>query len=409
MTPTDRTLLRDLARRVADVAADPIQDERRALWRAQNSLRSVRPVIFISPEGSWIELVPEASLQCQDDDARGIERGLRQRLYAQEHFHDDTVCDADYRIGKALRGTGWGVGETITRPEEARGAYVWEGAIKTRADLEALTPPTVTVDEEASARNLAYYQDLFGDLLHVYFHNPCGGYALMDEWTRLRGITQTLMDMSDDPQLVHDGMRTLMEGHLARTESMLQQGITGLNNGNDYVGSGSWGWSDELPQADFAGTARLADMWGFCTAQIMSEVSPAMHEEFVIRYEAPLAERFGLNIYGCCEPLHRKLDLLKRHLPRLRRVSISPWADKAMSAEQLGDQIIFNWKPNPAVLAGVGFDEDWARSDIRETIDICRANGCPLDIVMKDTHTCQQQPQRFDRWAEIAREEVEKA
>ncbi len=408
MTPTDRTIIRDLARRVAAVAADPVQDERRALWRAQNALRPIRPVIYISPEGSWIELVPEDSLQCEDPTARAVERALRQRLYAQEHFHDDTVCDADYRIGKVLRGTGWGVGEKIIRPDEARGAYVWEAPIETRADLEALTPPTVTVDEEASAQVLEFYQDLLGDILRVCFHNPPGGYALMDEWTRLRGITQTLMDMSDEPDLVHDGMRTLMEGHLARTESMLEQGIISLNNGNDYVGSGSWGWSDELPQADFTGTVRLADLWGFCTAQIMSEVSPAMHEEFVLQYEAPIAARFGLNIYGCCEPLHHKLDMLKRHLPRLRRVSISPWADKAMSAEQLGNQIIFNWKPNPAVLAGVEFDEGWARQDLRETIDICRANGCALDIVMKDTHTCQLQPRRFDRWAEIAREEVER-
>jgi len=408
MTPNDRSILRDLARRVAEVAADPIQDERRTLWRAQNRLQPIRPLIFISPEGSWIELAPEASLQCQDDDARGVERALRQRLYAQEHFHDDTVCDADYRLGRILRDTGWGVGETITRPEESRGAYVWDAPIKTRADLERMTQPTVAVDEAASARVLAFYQDLFGDILNVYFHNPVGGYALMDEWTRLRGITQTFMDMSDDPQFVHDGMRTLMEGRLARTASMLEQGLLGVNNANDYVGSGSWGWSDELPQPDFAGTVRWQDLWGFCAAQIMSEVSPAMHEEFVLQYEAPIAERFGLNIYGCCEPLHRKLDLLKRHIPRLRRVSISPWADKAMSAEQLGDQIIFNWKPNPAVLAGVDFDENWARRDIRETIDICRANGCALDIVMKDTHTCQNQPWRFDRWAEIAREEVER-
>jgi hypothetical protein len=407
MTPTDRNIIRDLAKRVAEVAAEPIQEERRELWRRQNSLRPIRPVIFISPEGSWIELVPEDSLQCVEQDARTIERVLRQRLYAQEHFRDDTVCDADYRIGKSLRGTGWGVGETIIRPEEARGAYVWDAPIKTRADLEALTLPTVTVDEEMSAHVLGFYQDLFGDILKVYFHNPPGGYALMDEWTRLRGITQTLMDMNDDPQLVHDGMRTLMEGHLARTESMLAQGIISLNNGNDYVGSGSWGWTDELPKGDFAGTVRFQDLWGFCTAQIMSEVSPAMHEEFVIQYEVPIAERFGLNIYGCCEPLHLKLAMLKRRLPRLRRVSISPWADKRISAEELGDRIIFNWKPNPAVLAGVEFDEGWAREDLRETIDICRANACPLDIVMKDTHTCQGQPWRFDRWAEMAREEVE--
>jgi hypothetical protein len=65
-------------------------------------------------------------------------------------------------------------------------------------------------------------------------------------------------------------------------------------------------------------------MWGFCEAQTMSEVSPAMHEEFVLRYQLPVLERFGLNCYGCCEPLHLKLQMLKRRVPRLRRVSISP-------------------------------------------------------------------------------------
>jgi hypothetical protein len=150
-------------------------------------------------------------------------------------------------------------------------------------------------------------------------------------------------------------------------------------------------------------------MWGFCEAQTMSEVSPAMHEGFVLPYQLPIMERFGLNCYGCCEPLDLKLEFLMRRVPRLRRVSISPWADVRRSAERLGCDVIFSWKPNPAPLAAVEFSEEAVRADIRETIEAAHANDCALEIILKDTHTCNGEPQRFDAWARVAMEEARRA
>jgi hypothetical protein len=205
---------------------------------------------------------------------------------------------------------------------------------------------------------------------------------------------------------MHAGMKFLMEGVLDGMDALESQGLLSLNNDNDYCGSGAYGWSRELPSPGFDGAhVRLIDLWGFSTAQTMSEVSPAMHEEFVLRYQAPILERFGLNYYGCCEPLHLKIDMLKRHIPRLRRVSISPWADKRISAQKLGSDIIFGWKPNPAYLAAVELDGELVRRDIRETVDICKEYGCCLEMTIKDTHTCNHQPQRFDEWTRIAMEE----
>lgn len=408
MTINDREIIRDLAGRVAEEAANPRHEERRQRWYAHNALRGDRPLLYISPEGAWDELVAAEALECVDEDARWIEHGLRRRLYAAEHFADDQVCDTDYRVPLAISDSGWGLGPTYTHSNVARGAYVWEAPIKSLADLDRLQTPVVTHDPEESARRLEWHGELFGDLLDVQLQGVAhSGLGLIDEWTRLRGITQTFLDMSDNPQLLHAGMRRLMEGRLAWLQSLEDQDLLALNNGNDYAGSGAFGFSHELPQADFDGHVRTIDRWGFADAQTMSEVSPAMHEEFVLQFQLPLLERFGLNCYGCCEPLHRKLDMLKAQVPRLRRVSISTWADKAMSAEQLGGEIIFSWKPNPAALAGVGFDPEWVRSDIRETVAIARANGCKLEIVLKDTHTCQHHPERFDEWGQIARQEAD--
>jgi hypothetical protein len=87
-------------------------------------------------------------------------------------------------------------------------------------------------------------------------------------------------------------------------------------------------------------------MWGFAEAQEISGVSPAMHDEFVLQYKIPVLERFGLNCYGCCEPLHHKFAILAK-VPRLRRISISPWCGRAMAAEALGDRAIYSWKRIP--------------------------------------------------------------
>lgn len=407
ITQRDRTILRDLAKRVAQIAADPVQAKRRDIWYAQNALRPIRPPVFVSPEGAWVELIPQDTLACESDHARGLELGLRRRIYAHEHFGDDQVVDAEFRVPFAVTNTGWGIAPRMHRPEAERGAYVWDAPVESMADIERIATPTAEHDPEESERRLAWYQDLFGDTLDVRLHGRWWwALGLIDEWTRLRGITQTFLDMSDNPELLHAGMRRLMGGKLAWLEQLESLGVLSLNNGNDYVGSGGFGYTDELPQDDFDGHARLKDMWGFCEAQTMSEVSPAMHEQFVLPYQLPILERFGLKCYGCCEPLDLKLDFLLKRVPRLRRVSISPWADVRRSAERLGGDVIFSWKPNPAPLAAVMFDEDAIRRDIRETVRVATDHGCALEIILKDTHTCNHAPERFDRWARVAMQQA---
>jgi MarR-like DNA-binding transcriptional regulator SgrR of sgrS sRNA len=90
----------------------------------------------------------------------------------------------------------------------------------------------------------------------------------------------------------------------------------------------------------------------------------------------------------------------------MRRVSISPWADKRISAEKIQDRCVYSWKPNPAPLAAITFDPEAVRSDVRETVAIAREHGCTLEIILKDTHTCNHEPERFDLWSRVAMEEA---
>ena len=66
----DRRTLRDLARRVDEIAAQPIMTERKLLWGEHNSLLIKRPLMLVFPEGAWVELIPEESLICEGMEAR---------------------------------------------------------------------------------------------------------------------------------------------------------------------------------------------------------------------------------------------------------------------------------------------------------------------------------------------------
>jgi len=124
-----------------------------------------------------------------------------------------------------------------------------------------------------------------------------------------------------------------------------------------------------------------------------------------MRYEARILDNFGLNCYGCCEPLHMKIDYLRK-IPRLRRISMSPWVDLDIAAEGIGDKFIFSSKPNPAIIIQEPFNEASVRRDIAERCE--KARGCVLEIIMKDVHTAKNDISRLTRWTSIARETAEK-
>ena len=55
------------------------------------------------------------------------------------------------------------------------------------------------------------------------------------------------------------------------------------------------------------------------------------------------------------------------------------------------------------------FEGFWAEyTDTRHAVS-CSNGGAALEMILKDTHTCQYHPERFDRWTQIAREVVEES
>jgi len=400
----DREILRRLAGEMAQLAARDVENEKRDLWYRHNALQPTRPVVFCDPENGWNEIITEDQIQCEGELAQGWEFSLRKEIFWADSMGDDKVVDAVFNVPHVYEESDWGMHETVFKAV-AHGSYRWDSPLKNYDNLDQLRFPEITVDYEASGQLLALAEDTLGDILTVR-PKTMWWWTLGMTWTliNLRGLTQVMMDMYDHPDELHRLMGILRDGHLAKLDFLQDNGLLSLNNDNTYVGSGGFGFTRELPQADFdPARVRTIDMWGFCESQETVQVSPDMFEQFVFPYQVPILDRFGLNCYGCCEPLHSRWHVVKR-FPRLRRVSVSPWADVEKMAEYLGTDYIYSLKPTPADIALPTIDEDRIRRELRRTLAITK--GCRVEVIMKDNHTIGNNPQNVIRWCRIAQEEA---
>ena len=169
------------------------------------------------------------------------------------------------------------------------------------------------------------------------------------------------------------------------------------------MGSGGLGYTSELDAGSYPITAK--DIWGFAESQETVCVSPEMFEEFIFPYQEKLLSLFGLNCYGCCEPLDKRWHVVKR-FKNLRRVSVSTWADYSKMAEYLENKYIFSYKPSPTDLAVPNIHEDYIRKNIRDFLQATK--GCVIELLMKDNHTLGNNPGNLKNWVKIVRQEIDR-
>lgn len=406
----DARIIRRLAGEYAEAAALPVHREKADLWRRLNRLEPVRPLVWIN-EIPWQEMNvdDELTLGCSDPWLRSVENNLRRTLYQWRHLPCDMVLDpviaVDYLCSPTSSYADYGLEEQTLRPD-GEGSAGFLPIIQSESDVDRLRTPEVTMDWEETERRYQLLSEICDGIIPVekrgIRHQWCSPWDQMIRWY---GIERLFTDMIERPQLVHRLLHRFMAAvHqvLDRQEAM---GLLQAGNGNHRVGSGGLGITDELPPADFdPGHVQPKDQWGSATAQIFTGVSPAMHEEFSLQYERPYLERFGLTCYGCCEPLHNKIGIL-RSIKNLRRISMSCWIDVDKAVAEVRDDYIFSYKPIPAIFAGDRWDRDAGRAELAEVLQ--KAEGCRLELIMKDISTVAGEPRRLWQWAEMAMSLVE--
>lgn len=402
--PRERSILRDLAAKVAALASRPIEEEKGRLWTLHNDLQATRPLIFCDPENGWNEIIPQVEILCDDPLLRVWEMGLRKEIFWAERMQDDRVIEPLFDVPYHYTDSGYGVAEQVIRTDE-RGSYRYDSPIKDyERDFARLRSPEIAVDDEQTRRVRSLAEDILGDILQVRMKGVWWWTLGMTwDFIKLRGLENLMTDMLLHPAWVHRLMDFLCRSLHRKLDFLESHGLLSLNTGGSYVGSGGFGWTTQLPAEGFAGRVRTGDIWGFAESQETVGVSPAMFGEFIFPYQRSVLERFGLNCYGCCEPLENRWEYI-RTIPRLRRVSVSPWADARKMAELLGDRYIFSFKPSPVPLARPVLDERTVREELRGGLRAAR--DCRVEVIMKDNHTLGNNLQNAVRWVRLAREEA---
>ena len=197
--PHERIVLRDLARRVAEIAALPVMAHRREMWVRHNRLERVRPMLLVFPEGSWRELLPASQLVCETQEARRYEWALRRRIYYHEHIRDDTVTESNWVIAKRITDTGWGLTPRRKPSAQETGAWAFDPVIVEPGDLPKLRFPEVRYDEEGTRRDLEVAQDLLGGILDVQLKGAFRLIIIVTEVGILASQSMLLRRQRDSP------------------------------------------------------------------------------------------------------------------------------------------------------------------------------------------------------------------
>jgi hypothetical protein len=412
VTEPDKRILRNLGQRLAAFAALTVQDETADKWRALNGLKQVKPMVWID-EVPWHEMDvdDELRLQTTGEWSRYHEWELRKLIYQWEHMPGDMVIEPAVYSPLVVHNTAFGIAEDvdIAVTDEANSIVSRHFNIQLRdeEDLEKIRVPVVTHDALASEQQYQQLQEIFGGMVDVKTRGAngfCFWFAPWDEMIRWWGVQELLLDLYDRPELVHKAIDKLVNAYLSMLDQFEQQNLLRLNNTYYRIGSGGLGYTDELPQPGYDPEhVRAKDLWGNGAAQIFSDVSPLMHWEFSLQYEVRWMSRFGLNYYGCCDPLHRKMSILEK-IPNLRKVSMSPWVDVDQAVANVANRYVFSYKPNPAVFAEETWHVDKARHELETVLTKAKAHGCVVEVIMKDVSTLRYQPQRLWEWAAMAAE-----
>jgi len=409
LNQNDVAIIRKLAGDVARVAALPIQEQKKTLWRKINSLKPVRPMVMID-QVCWHELngKGELTLECQDPECRQYEDHLRRVLYQARHFPVDSVVEPVIGVGRAVSHSGFGVKIqqeiAVSDPNNSVVGHKFENQFVTEADLEKIRMPVVRHDPAETERRLAVAHELFDGLLEVRLVGYDPAYlSLWDPISMWMGVEEALYTLVDRPDYMHRLVGRMTEGYLSLLDQLETQGLLCGPQGTIHC---SGAYTDELPAPGYDPLRpRLKDLWCCGLAQMFSTVSPDMFKEFEIDYFNRMASRFGLVYYGCCDPLDGKMREV-RMIPRVRKISMSPWANEERGAAEIGSRYVYSRKPNPAFVAGETFHPERVREDLMTTRRICEKHGCPLEFILKDISTVGYCPERLDEWARVAMQVV---
>lgn len=404
----DITVLRSLANELMEIVNKPIQDERRSLWRKQNSFHRGRPLIYVRAY-AFHEIFDQKDLKCEDPFFRHYEYYLHEMKF-RDTIGDDYIIEPWLTVNPVFDPPStdrWGVRVGLGEKTSTHGAAGFKPEIIEEQDIERLVVPRHKINEQASKERVEKLQNAVGDIIEINFNREpmfkMWAGDISTDLAMMRGLEQIMWDAYDRPEWLHGLLTFMRDGILKVHEEAERAGDFSLSSHENQA----MPYAKELedPKPNVHGIKRK-DLWWYMAAQEFTTFGPDLFYEFMLKYQIPILEKFGIVAYGCCEDLTYKIDCLRK-IPNLRRIAVSPFANAEKCSQQIGKDYILSWRPSPSLMVSTGLDVDFVRKFMRSHFEIFKANENFFDITLKDVETINHQPENITKWVKIVREEIE--
>ncbi len=402
----DIEILKSLAREYAEIASLPIQSEKRRLWIKLNSIEMERPMVLID-QIPWNEMDIDGflALRIEDPYWRRVECDLRQTIYKWKYMPADMVINPYICLPRPINNTGWGInsktdGHIIQEEGATASSRHYVNQFEEEEDVEKIKMPVITLDEAREAEIIAEAKSIFDGIIEFRMTGNTLHLGVWDSIAQWMGVENCYIELMDRPEMMHAIMEKLTLGCISMTEQMNKLQLFDINSNICHC---SQTYLKDMPKE--GDLAVSGNAWAFGLAQLFTSVSPAITEEFELPYMKRIFPYFGAIYYGCCDRLDDRMDIIAK-LPKIRKLSCSPWSNREPFAEKMPEYCVMSNKPNPAFLASGKLNEDIVRNDIRRTIAAAKEYGRSLELILKDISTVNHNPECLWRWQEIAMEEV---
>ena len=401
---TEKEYIRELAKKQLEYAHLPIMAERQRLWILHNRLQGERPMVVME-EGSFVQhILPP--MRCKHPLAAGMEHHLSQNIATHETIDDDKIVPGFFPVNYAIGTDFLGLKQQKTRADTGQGFHIDPLFETLEEGLPLLAPSHYIYHKERTENYEKAAADVLGDILPVVRKNAFNHWFFIPtiHIVNMMGMENMYLAIMTEPDKFHILMRKVTDDLIRSLRWQEEHNFLVLNNGNDYMGSGSYCFSDELPGPDYSGKVLSRHTWGHINSQESIGISPKQFVEFIYPYYEELAREFGLVYYGCCEPVHTLWDKCLHQLPNLRKISISAWCDEEMMGERLcASRVIYSRKPSPNFI-GIKpeFDEDAFTDHITKTAAAVKGK-CKAEFIFRDIYDLRGNTAKTRRAVEITR------
>ena len=218
ITEKERNYLRTLAEKQREMAQLPVMGERKKLWYLHNELKGPRPMIVMEEETFLNEILPP--LQCQDPDARRMEKQILQTILPQQIFQDDKVVTEEFKVDVQIENKLFDVEMKKQFASDGIGYHIEPVMECLEEDMDILKDSVFSYNKKETTRRLELAQEVLGDILQVRPENR------INQW------------------------------EFSLTEKAVW-----------LMGSGSYCFSKELPGADYQGKVLSRHLWGHMNSQ----------------------------------------------------------------------------------------------------------------------------------------------